>query len=116
MKAKSRLVRPLSLFSSKESKALSDVASERQAHSLLKGGEKRSYEEGELVDAALCYLSHARGEALYDRGVPLGWPWSKRAWSPNKGRGGSVRQDLVKACALIVAEIERLDKEEGEEV
>lgn len=37
--------------------------------------------------------------------APFGWPWSREWWKP-KGR----RRDLIRAAALIVAEIERLDR------
>jgi len=33
------------------------------------------------------------------------WPWADRWWKPK-----SVRHDLIRAAALIVAEIERLDR------
>jgi hypothetical protein len=34
-----------------------------------------------------------------------GWPWDLKWWKPT-----TPRRDLVKAAALIVAEIERLDR------
>ncbi|MBY5804125.1 hypothetical protein [Rhizobium leguminosarum] len=33
------------------------------------------------------------------------WPWERRFWKPTERR-----RDLVKAAALIIAEIERLDR------
>jgi len=36
---------------------------------------------------------------------PSCWPWSRDWWKPD-----SMRRDLVKACALIVAEGERVDR------
>ncbi len=39
--------------------------------------------------------------------VPEWWPWDARWWKP-KDR----RRDLIRAAALIVAEIERLDRVE----
>lgn len=42
---------------------------------------------------------HPKGEP------PVGWPWAKGWWNPK-----SVRRDLIRAAALIVAEIERLDR------
>lgn len=38
------------------------------------------------------------------------WPWSLDWWKPT-----STRQMLVKAAALIVAEIERLDRKEAKD-
>ena len=36
---------------------------------------------------------------------PVGWPWHRQWWKPK-----NARRDLVRAAALIVAEIERLDR------
>lgn len=41
--------------------------------------------------------------------MPLGWPPS---WSPEWYKPTDRRRDLVKAAALLVAEIERLDRAE----
>lgn len=38
---------------------------------------------------------------------PLQWPWPAAAWKPK-----STRRDLVRAAALLVAEIERIDRRE----
>ena len=59
-------------------------------------------------------VSGGRGETpvwgVRERKVPLAWPssWDARWWKPS-----NRRRDLVKAGALIVAEIERLDRAEG---
>ncbi len=37
---------------------------------------------------------------------PGGWPFADTFWKPK-----SPRQDLVRAAALLIAEIERLDRE-----
>jgi hypothetical protein len=66
--------------------------------------------EGELAKAAVCYAwISAQGETLraaFDRPPPT-WPakWDKDSWKPT-----DRRRDLVKAGALILAEIERLDR------
>lgn len=36
---------------------------------------------------------------------PIQWPWGREHWKPT-----SRRRDLIKAGALIIAEIERLDR------
>lgn len=67
---------------------------------------------GELAQAAGCYARHA-GLHLKDGrtdttfGLPSlsGWPWEMEAWKPK-----DARRDLIRAAALIVAEIERLDR------
>ena len=64
---------------------------------------------GELADAAACYaatLPLTRPRGLFGRAAL--WPWSASWWKP-QGR----RRDLVKAAALIVAELERLDRRAG---
>jgi hypothetical protein len=38
------------------------------------------------------------------------WPWDRQWWKPQ-----DRRRDLIKAAALIVAEIERLDRATGKE-
>jgi hypothetical protein len=61
-----------------------------------------AHANGELATAAASYALNT--EAL--RGLMPGlWPWSKKWWKP-KDR----RRDLVRAAALLVAEIERLDR------
>lgn len=40
--------------------------------------------------------------------APSGWPWASEWWKPKNSR-----HDLVKAGALIIAEIERLDRAEA---
>jgi hypothetical protein len=39
---------------------------------------------------------------------PPSWPWSREWWKP-----AGFRRDLVKACALIVAEGDRFDRRRG---
>ena len=59
--------------------------------------------EGQLAKAAACYAVQAAGGAVtkYD------WPWEGKWWKP----GDPVR-GLVKAGALIAAEIDRLRRAE----
>ena len=56
--------------------------------------------------AAASYAIHD-GDNRYMPGL---WPWSKRSWKPT-----TRRHNLVKAAALIVAEIERLDRTAAKE-
>jgi len=68
------------------------------------------YSEGEMADAAVSYAGQwTPDQMVYDDAgnprYPLMWPWSVDWWKP-KGR----RRDLIRAGALIVAEIERLDR------
>lgn len=61
------------------------------------------HEEGSLAQAALCYVY----ASVFDPGdFPLRyWPWDTNWWKPSNSR-----RNLVKAGALIAAEIERLDR------
>ncbi|XAI95577.1 hypothetical protein [Nostoc phage Nsp-JY21] len=69
-----------------------------------------THSEGELAKAAGCYAWIAAQSdglrAAFDRPPPI-WPaeWSEDWWKPT-----DRRRDLVKAGALILAEIERLDR------
>lgn len=60
---------------------------------------------GEMALAAGCYSLNATEERFADGVVPIFWPWAREWWKPK-----SRRRDLVRAAALIVAEIERLDR------
>lgn len=98
------------------SKALADIAAERRRQvAPLPEGEGRSSQDddrhvdGMLARAASCYAD-PKPEMLLSDGKPprpVRWPanWSAFWWKP-KDR----RRDLVRAAALIVAEIERLDR------
>lgn len=84
-----------------------DVLAERQRQVSAEGwtaAHDDEYEHGELADAAGCY---ALSSELFDCAgePPRPWPWSDEWWKPT-----SRRRDLVKAGALILAEIERIDR------
>jgi hypothetical protein len=96
-------------------KAVRDVLAERRRQIEVEGctpeKDDREEREGQMAGAAACY---AFGQRLY-AGIENGigflrdaatvWPWSDEWWKP-----GDRRRDLVKAGALILAEIERLDR------
>lgn len=66
------------------------------------------HEIGAMAVAGACYAGQAfaEGEAKYRRHrITLSWPWSFDWWKPT-----TPRRDLVKAAALLLAEIERLDR------
>lgn len=58
---------------------------------------------GELAMAGSFYARHAGMPAGEP---PHGWPWSAHWWKP-----AGFRRDIVKACALIVAEGEKFDRQ-----
>lgn len=69
--------------------------------------------DGSLAQAAACY-AHPRPPRGDPRiGVPEWWPDS---WHPSWWKPKTRRRNLIRAAALIVAEIERLDRAAGIEV
>jgi len=60
---------------------------------------------GELALAGACYALWDFPVLEVNRIAKELWPWADRWWKPK-----SVRHDLIRAAALIVAEIERLDR------
>lgn len=65
------------------------------------------HRKGELAAAAACYAGFS--DAYPNPGkAPYFWPFDAAWWKPS-----DYRRDLVKAAALILAEIERLDRAEA---
>jgi len=70
---------------------------------------------GELSMAAACYAHRASLFAIKGRDYatchrtfwPIGWPWLRESWKPK-----TVLKDLIRAGALIAAEIDRLQRME----
>ena len=98
-------------------KAIDDVLAERQRQQSIEGWTPEhddAHKGGELSRAAGSYAINA-GAALFFNGgsdtsvcdtPPYGWPWGPEWWKPTNSR-----RDLVKAGALILAEIERIDRQ-----
>ncbi len=91
--------------------AIEDIAAERRRQIEAEGwtpDHDDKHIAGEIAAAAACYA--APFIPLKDRlsNVPKAWPWHRSWWKP-KNR----RSDLIRAGALIVAEIERLDRAEA---
>jgi hypothetical protein len=89
--------------------AARDVLAERQRQVETEGWSVEhddAHERGELASAAACYAKNSvTGPARWAGLPPPDWPWDCRWWKPT-----TPRRDLVKAAALIIAEIERLDR------
>ncbi|EPB5124259.1 hypothetical protein ACRJX6_000209 [Klebsiella pneumoniae] len=88
--------------------AAADVLAERQRQVTAEGWTAErddSYQNSELADAAACYAIHAHNQGF---STPAHWPWSPTWWKQT-----NPRRDLVKAGALILAEIERIDRAAG---
>lgn len=85
--------------------AIFDIAAERLRQVEAEGftaDRDDGYKGGALADAAACYARYA-GSMLSP--VPEEWPWARSWWKPK-----TRREDLVRAGALIAAEIDRLDR------
>lgn len=90
--------------------AILDVIAERQRQQSVEGWMPEHDDEhcnGELAMAAVCYINET-GIVNRNGGKPWGWPWDASWWKPN-----ARRLNLVKAGALILAEIERIDRAAG---
>lgn len=105
------------------SAAATDVLAERARHISVEGWTPEhddTHDKGEMVLAGATYAAWAAAKSALWRMatytdpvasagmatvVDLLWPWDRRWWKP-KDR----RRDLVRAGALIIAEIERLDR------
>lgn len=90
--------------------ALGDVAKERQRQIDAEGWSLEhddSHDAGQLAVAAGCYAlaSFLNSPSSLEQIFKRYWPWDRQWWKPE-----SARHDLIRAGALIVAEIERLDR------
>lgn len=99
-----------------------DVLAERQRQVEAEGWAPHKdddYQRNELSRAAVAYAhpspkmssgwmteGHDGGQHQFPREVPVDWPFHPHWWKPT-----TRRRNLVKAGALILAEIERLDRQ-----
>ncbi|HCU0191115.1 TPA: ead/Ea22-like family protein, partial [Citrobacter koseri] len=82
--------------------AILDVIAERQRQKAVEGWTSEhddKYGKSQLLWASSCYLLNTIQP--FNR-IPMDWPWDSSWWKPT-----TPRRDLVKAGALILAEIER---------
>lgn len=92
-----------------QTKAAQDVLAERTRQIAVEGwsdDHDDDHDDWALSRAAGCYAFHP-SIGLPEGFVPTLWPWDGGWWKPT-----TPRRDLVKAAALILAEIERLDRME----
>ena len=86
--------------------AVLDVLAERRRQIEAEGWTPEHDDEhsvGELAKAAACYVLVSAG---FNPDATINvWPWHRLWWKPS-----DKRRNLVKAGALILAEIERLDR------
>lgn len=91
--------------------AIGEIAAERKRQIEVEGWNVEhdsQHVAGELAAAAACYALSSFLDTDHSRNTIFTryWPWDRKWWKP---RGG--RADLVRAGALIVAQIERMDWE-----
>lgn len=87
--------------------AIDDIAAERKRQREVEGysfEHDDKYNSDQLARAAACYANPVY-PLIEHTFLPINWPWGQSWWKPT-----TRRRDLVKAAALIVAEIERLDR------
>lgn len=89
-------------------RAVVDVLAERRRQVEVEGWTPEhddKHDDGSLARAAACY---ARGSRHVDAGRVFAdmWPWDNRWWKPSRDQ----RRNLIKASALLLAEIERYDR------
>lgn len=85
--------------------AVKDVVAERRRQQIIEHWTPEhddSYSDHQLTRAAICYADPYMDDAEM---VPAIWPWEELWWKPK-----TRRRDLTRAAALIIAEIERLDR------
>lgn len=89
---------------------IESIAAERRRQIEVEGWTPEhddQHQSGELAEAAACYAraaSDPEGLTPFEC-LPTFWPWGREWYKP-----GNPRRALVKAGALIAAEIDRLDR------
>ncbi len=92
----------------RDSCAIADVIAERQRQQSVKGfstEQDDTYTGGELAGAAISYITPFEAMTY--------WPAD---WHDDSFKPTSERRNLVKAAALIIAEIERIDRKSDAEL
>lgn len=92
---------------------IDEIAAERARQIAEEGHSPEAddaYQQDELLRAASGYVQRRleerfMGGPAHVSAPPPGWPWLKDDWNPQ-----ARRRDLIKAAALIVAEVERMDR------
>ncbi|MGF7053959.1 NTP pyrophosphatase (non-canonical NTP hydrolase) [Bosea sp. OAE752] len=93
------------------SAAIRDVVAERHRHVDKKGwtpAHDDEHDAGQMASAAAAYTLAATFPGRVDQWFKSFWPWERAWWKP-----GTARRMLVKAAALLIAEIERIDRRDG---
>lgn len=99
--------------------AYGDVLAERTRQVMVKRwtpSHDDTHDAGELAAAGSCYALSAavilnpytQGDGVEESTPPYAWPWGAEHWKINRA---DPRRALVKAAALLIAEIERIDRQ-----
>jgi hypothetical protein len=90
-----------------ENVAARDVLAERERQKTVEGWTPEHDDQHEFEEMAMAAVCYAHPQPLMSKFAnhPVAWPWDEEWWKP-KDR----RRNLVRAAALIIAEIERLDR------
>lgn len=97
-------------------RGLLDVLEERKRQIMVEGFDAKHddlYTKGELPRAAVCYilpsycefLGYIHSKEYILQNPPNIWPFHKSWWKPK-----SKRENLIKALALGLAELDRMDR------
>lgn len=94
---------------------LQEIKAERERQQIIEGFDNKhddDHDAGELAGAGAAYALNASCVLYPANGTPIedpravGWCWDMAWWKPK-----DARTDLIRAAALIVAEIERIDRQ-----
>ena len=99
---------PLAPQPTERGKVLEEIATERARQITDEGWTSEhddQHDTGQMAEAAAGYALKSTGTYGNPKYPPNEWPWDIGWWKPT-----TPRRDLVKAAALLVAEIERLDR------
>lgn len=89
-------------------KALKDVTAERLRQievEKITPEHDDQHEHGQIAGAAACYALAGLKQPAVVEVIKKLWPWELSWWKPR-----DTRQNLVRAAALLIAEIERIDR------
>jgi len=87
---------------------LAEVAAERRRQIEVEGWTPKhddAHDASEMALAAAAYILFGKGSHNPQATAPSMWPWAQSWWKP-KDR----RRDLIRALALLTAEVERIDR------
>lgn len=89
--------------------AVRDVLAERARQVSAEGWTSEhddAHDRGEMAGAGACYaLASTTQHWAVGQAIKTFWPWAAEWWKPK-----SPRENLVRSAALILAEIERIDR------